>query len=83
MKKILILFLAIGFYSNAQYNYNYNYNDLILEDLYYLNNLNNINNYQRQIIIITEPAYNYNYNLLYTEPLPTLYAQPKRNRCNR
>ena len=43
MKKILILFLAIGFYSNAQYNYNYNYNDLILEDLYYLNNLNNIN----------------------------------------
>ena len=61
MKKILILFLAIGFYSNAQFTqWNY-YNNYMFDNLHYQNDLND---YQREVIIVTEPIYNYNYNLL-------------------
>ena len=56
MKKILILFLAISFYSNAQFTqWDYN-NNYMFDNLYYQNNLND---YQREVIIVTEPIYNY------------------------
>ena len=81
MKKILILFLAINFYSNAQFTqWDYN-NNYMFDNLYYQNNLND---YQREVIIVTEPIYNYNYNLLYTYPNnSTTIIYRRTNRCNR
>ncbi len=81
MKKILILFLAISFYSNAQFTqWDYN-NNYMFDNLYYQNNLND---YQREVIIVTEPIYNYNYNLLYTYPSnSTTIIYRRTNRCNR
>ena len=82
MKKILILFLAIGFYSNAQFDnhqllfdYNFDYN----------NNIHYMNTMQDQLYIIsTNPIYNYNYDLLYTYPINTTIIYNRRvNRCNR
>lgn len=80
MKKILILFLAIGFYSNAQlndqlfYNYNQDYN----------NNIHYMSTMQDQLYIIsTNPIYNYDYNLLYTYPNnSTTIIYRRTNRCN-
>ena len=82
MKKILILFLAISFYSNAQfdnhqlfYDYNFDYN----------NNIHYMNTMQDQLYIIsTNPIYNYNYDLLYTYTINTTIIYNRRvNKCNR
>ena len=53
----------------------------MFDNLYYQNNLND---YQREVIIVTEPIYNYNYNLLYTYPSnSTTIIYRRTNRCNR
>ena len=81
MKKILILFLAIGFYSNAQFN-----NELFYNFNQDFNNVHYMNTMEEELYIIsTNPNYNYNYNLLYRYPRnnTTIIYNRRINRCNR